>query len=122
MSVADWLLLISPFFFWGTSMAAMKELAPHTTPLLLASWRLIPAGAALLAWAYKDKRPNPTEAMGWVAILAFGLVDGACFQVGVAGVGRAGQGRYYGGVVGKRGSSCLAGAVKPGRAPIDAMT
>ena len=44
-------LLVSPFFFWGTSMVAMKQLAPHTTPLLVAAWRLIPAGAALLLWA-----------------------------------------------------------------------
>ena len=34
-------------------MAAMKELAPHTTPLLLAAWRLIPAGAVVLAWVYR---------------------------------------------------------------------
>jgi hypothetical protein len=28
-----WLLLISPFFFWGTAMVAMKVVAPHSTPL-----------------------------------------------------------------------------------------
>lgn len=27
------LLLISPFFFWGTAMVAMKLAAPHSTPL-----------------------------------------------------------------------------------------
>ena len=27
------LLLISPFFFWGTAMVAMKVAAPHSTPL-----------------------------------------------------------------------------------------
>ncbi|GAB4817226.1 hypothetical protein N2152v2_004272 [Parachlorella kessleri] len=80
MSVTDTLLLISPFFFWGTSMAAMKELAPHTTPLLLAAWRLIPAGAAVLAWAAKEGRGPPKQLMGWVAVALFGLVDGACFQ------------------------------------------
>lgn len=80
MSLVDTLLLISPFFFWGTSMAAMKELNPHTTPLLLAAWRLIPAGIAVLVWAYKDGRPSPKSWMGWVAIALFGLVDGACFQ------------------------------------------
>jgi hypothetical protein len=61
----------------------MKELAPHTTPLLLASWRLIPAGVAVLAWAAKEGRPYPKELMGWVAVALFGLVDGAFFQVGV---------------------------------------
>uniref|UniRef100_A0A1D1ZWM9 EamA domain-containing protein n=2 Tax=Auxenochlorella protothecoides TaxID=3075 RepID=A0A1D1ZWM9_AUXPR len=73
-------LLVSPFFFWGTSMVAMKQLAPHTTPLALASWRLIPAGVALLLWAARDRRPQPATREAWVAIALFALVDGACFQ------------------------------------------
>ena len=80
-AVGEALILVSPFFFWGTSMVAMKELAPHTTPLLVAAWRLIPSGAALLAWAQLSGRRQPTEAMGWLAVALFGLVDGACFQV-----------------------------------------
>jgi drug/metabolite transporter (DMT)-like permease len=79
-SLLDILLLISPFFFWGTSMVAMKQLAPHTTPLLVASWRLIPAGIVLLAWAAKSGRKTPTQPMAWVAMTLFGLVDGAAFQ------------------------------------------
>ncbi len=27
------LLLIAPFFFWGTAMVAMKGVIPHTTPI-----------------------------------------------------------------------------------------
>ena len=46
----------------------MKQLAPHTTPLLVASWRLIPAGAALLAWAAASGRKTPTQPMAWVAM------------------------------------------------------
>ncbi|PRW56874.1 WAT1-related chloroplastic isoform X1 [Chlorella sorokiniana] len=76
----DAALLVSPFFFWGTSMVAMKQLAPHTTPLLVAAWRLIPAGAALLLWARQSGRQTPTDPMAWVAMALFGLVDGACFQ------------------------------------------
>ena len=79
-SVLDVLLLISPFFFWGTSMVAMKQLAPHTTPLLVASWRLLPAGAALLAWAAASGRKTPTDPRAWLAMALFGLVDGAAFQ------------------------------------------
>lgn len=75
------LLLVSPFFFWGTSMVAMKELAPHTTPIFLAAWRLIPAGAALVLWAQQDKRKHPSGWEAWLAIALFGLVDAACFQV-----------------------------------------
>lgn len=73
-------LLISPFFFWGTSMVAMKELAPHTTPMLVAAWRLLPSGALLLAWASATGSKGPSSAMGWFAVALFGLVDGACFQ------------------------------------------
>ncbi|EFN57925.1 hypothetical protein CHLNCDRAFT_142001 [Chlorella variabilis] len=72
-SVLDVLLLISPFFFWGTSMVAMKQLAPHTTPLLVASWRLLPAGAALLAWAAASGRKTPTDPRAWLAMALFGL-------------------------------------------------
>jgi hypothetical protein len=71
---------VSPFFFWGTSMVAMKQLAPHTTPLLVASWRLIPAGLLLLVWAQLSGRQAPKEPMAWVAVALFGLVDAACFQ------------------------------------------
>lgn len=85
-STLSLLLLISPFFFWGTSMVAMKQLAPHTTPLLVAAWRLIPAGAALLVWAAASGRKTPREPMAWAAMALFGLVDGACFQVGKGGL------------------------------------
>ena len=84
LSLLDALLLISPFFFWGTSMVAMKQLAPHTTPLLVASWRLIPAGAVLLLWAQRSGRKAPTDPQAWLVVALFGLVDGAAFQVGRA--------------------------------------
>lgn len=68
-------------------MVAMKQLAPHTTPLLVASWRLIPAGAALLVWAHLSGRKAPTDPTAWLVVALFGLVDGAAFQArpGVAG-------------------------------------
>ncbi|KAK9835490.1 hypothetical protein WJX74_001379 [Apatococcus lobatus] len=73
-------LLISPFFFWGTSMVVMKELSPHTTPMFVASFRLIPAGFAVLAWAAVNGRPQPQGLQAWLSIAAFGLIDGAGFQ------------------------------------------
>lgn len=76
----DWILLISPFFFWGTSMVAMKEVSPHTTPLFVAAWRLVPAGLVLLGWAAIEKRQQPQSATAWLAIALFGLADGTCFQ------------------------------------------
>jgi drug/metabolite transporter (DMT)-like permease len=76
----DTLLLISPFFFWGTSMVAMKQLGPHTTPLFLAAWRLIPAGVVLLLWAQATGRKQPNSSMAWLAVALFGIADGTMFQ------------------------------------------
>jgi drug/metabolite transporter (DMT)-like permease len=61
-------------------MTAMKVLEPHTTPLFVAAVRLIPAGAALIAWADAQGRPRPSGADAWRAIAVFALVDGALFQ------------------------------------------
>lgn len=74
------LLLISPFFFWGTSMVAMKELAPHTTPIFVSAVRLLPAGAALVGWAIYQGRKQPNTLAAWLAISVFALADGTCFQ------------------------------------------
>lgn len=79
-AVVDTLLLISPFFFWGTSMVAMKELGPHMTPMLVAAWRLLPAGVVLLVWAQATGSKGPSSPMGWLAVLLFGIVDGTMFQ------------------------------------------
>lgn len=73
-------LLLSPFFFWGTSMVGMKMLAPHTSPLFVSAWRLGPAGVLLVLWGASRGRPHPATGMAWLAIAAFGLVDATCFQ------------------------------------------
>jgi hypothetical protein len=49
--VLETLLLISPFFFWGTAMVAMKGVLPKAGPLFVASFRLIPAGILLIVFA-----------------------------------------------------------------------
>lgn len=74
------LLLIAPFFLWGTAMVAMKGVIPHTTPLFMAGVRLLPAGVLILmAAAYMDK-PQPKGWSAWLWILLFALIDGALFQ------------------------------------------
>lgn len=74
------LLLIAPFFLWGTAMVAMKGVMPHTTPLFMAGVRLVPAGVLVLAAAALMGRPQPKGWAAWLWIALFALVDGALFQ------------------------------------------
>ena len=53
------LLLIAPFFLWGTSMVAMKGVIPQSTPLFMAGVRLVPAGLLILLVARWMNRPTP---------------------------------------------------------------
>ena len=46
------ILLIAPFFLWGTAMVAMKGVLPHTTPLFVAGIRALPAGILVLLFAH----------------------------------------------------------------------
>ncbi|KAH9290102.1 hypothetical protein KI387_034219 [Taxus chinensis] len=78
--VLDTLLLISPFFFWGTAMVAMKEVLPKTGPLFVAAVRLIPAGLLLISFAQYNGKKQPSGFMSWLSLALFGLVDAACFQ------------------------------------------
>jgi drug/metabolite transporter (DMT)-like permease len=87
------LLLISPFFFWGTAMVAMKGVIPNTTPLFMAGVRLAPAGLLVLATAIIAGKPQPRGWKAWLWIALFGLVDGAMFQGFLAeGLVRTGAG------------------------------
>ena len=84
---------ISPFFFWGSAMVAMKGVLPLTTPYFIASLRLIPAGfLVLLVAAYLGRsQPRGWKAWGWIG--AFALVDGTLFQGFLAqGLTRTGAG------------------------------
>jgi drug/metabolite transporter (DMT)-like permease len=74
------LLLIAPFFLWGTAMVAMKGVIPHTTPLFMAGVRLIPAGVLILIAAALMGRPQPKGWLAWMWITIFALVDGTLFQ------------------------------------------
>ena len=87
------LLLISPFFLWGTAMVAMKGTIPHTTPFFLAGMRLVPAGILVQIVAAFMGKPQPNGWKAWLWIALFGLVDGAIFQGFLAeGLVRTGAG------------------------------
>jgi len=77
-------LLISPFAFWGTSMTVMKGMLGAVPPMLMGSFRLLPAGMVLVAWSMMQGRPQPWEAQkpwtAWAWVAAFALIDGAAFQ------------------------------------------
>ena len=74
------LLLIAPFFLWGTAMVAMKGVIPNTTPFFMAGFRLVPAGILVLLVTAILQLPQPKTAKAWLWIVAFALVDGAMFQ------------------------------------------
>ncbi|MEM6840365.1 MAG: DMT family transporter [Cyanobacteria bacterium P01_C01_bin.120] len=74
------LFLVAPFFFLGTAMVAMKFILPHTSPLFLAAFRLLPAGVIILVLAAVLKLPQPKTFTAWAWILLFAVVDGALFQ------------------------------------------
>lgn len=76
----EWAVVVSPFFFWGTAMVAMKEVIPKAGPFAVAAFRLVPAGLLLVAFAASRRRPFPSGARAWLSISLFALVDAACFQ------------------------------------------
>jgi len=93
LPVSNPLLLIAPFFLWGTAMVAMKGVIPLTTPLFLAGVRLLPAGLVVLAVSLGLGRSQQISWRGWAWIAAFALVDGTLFQGFLAhGLVRTGAG------------------------------
>ncbi|ESA33041.1 membrane protein [Leptolyngbya sp. Heron Island J] len=87
------LLLIAPFFLWGTAMVAMKGVIDTTTPLFLATLRLMPAGVLVLIAAAILGRKHPQTWQAWAWIAGFALVDGTLFQGFLAeGLQRTGAG------------------------------
>jgi len=87
------LLTIAPFFFWGTAMVAMKGVMPHTTPLFVAGFRLVPAGLLVLLAAAIAGLPQPRGWRAWSWILLFAAIDATLFQGFLAeGLERTGAG------------------------------
>jgi drug/metabolite transporter (DMT)-like permease len=87
------MLMIAPFFLWGTAMVAMKGTVDHTTPMFMASLRLLPAGLLVLLASMMMGRSQPKGWTAWLWICLFGIVDGAMFQGFLAeGLVRTGAG------------------------------
>ncbi|MGB3309334.1 MAG: EamA family transporter [Nodosilinea sp.] len=87
------IVLIAPFFLWGTAMVAMKGAMPHTAPFFMAGMRLVPAGAIVLLAGLLLRRPQAISRQGWLWIALFALVDGTLFQGFLAaGLQRTGAG------------------------------
>ncbi|WP_017300523.1 DMT family transporter [Nodosilinea nodulosa] len=87
------IVLIAPFFLWGTAMVAMKGAMPHTAPFFMAGMRLVPAGAVVLLAGLLLRRPQAIGRQGWLWIALFALVDGTLFQGFLAaGLQRTGAG------------------------------
>lgn len=87
------LVFISPFFLWGTSMVAMKGVMVQTSPLFLASVRLLPAGVLVVLASVWLGREQPKGWKAWLWISLFALVDGTLFQGFLAkGLERTGAG------------------------------
>eukprot|EP00667_Euglena_gracilis_P015337 EG_transcript_15952 len=77
----QWLLLVSPFFMWGTSMVAMKQALGRTTLFFVAGVRCVPAGVLILAFcAARGDHLLPQSLAAWLWVAAFSLVDGTLFQ------------------------------------------
>lgn len=74
------IILILPFFLWGTAMVAMKDIIPQTTPFFLGGFRILPAGILVLLFAVVKGKSQPQSLKAWAWIFLFALVDGAMFQ------------------------------------------
>ncbi len=87
------LVLIAPFFLWGTAMVAMKDVMTETTPLFLAGVRLLPAGLLVVLASVLMGREQPKGWRAWLWIVLFAVVDGTLFQGFLAkGLERTGAG------------------------------
>ncbi|XP_031391676.1 WAT1-related protein At3g02690, chloroplastic [Punica granatum] len=78
--LVEWGVLVSPFFFWGSGMVAMKEVLPKAGPFFVSAFRLIPAGLLLIGFASSQGRRPPSGLAAWLSIALFGLIDASCFQ------------------------------------------
>ncbi|MEB3308784.1 MAG: DMT family transporter [Snowella sp.] len=93
LALGSSILLIAPFFLWGTAMVAMKGVLPDTTPLFVGGIRLVPAGILILLFAAIRGLPQPTSLKAWLWIGGFALVDATLFQGFLAeGLNRTGAG------------------------------
>jgi hypothetical protein len=67
----------------GKIVVVMKEVLPKYGPFFVSSFRLIPAGFLLVAFAASRGRPLPSGFNAWLSISLFAIIDAACFQVSI---------------------------------------
>jgi drug/metabolite transporter (DMT)-like permease len=87
------LLLIAPFFLWGTAMVAMKGAMAESSPFFIGTLRIMPAGLLVVLAAMRLGKDQPKGWTAWLWISLFALVDGTLFQgFLVTGLSRTGAG------------------------------
>jgi drug/metabolite transporter (DMT)-like permease len=92
-SFLQWLLLIAPFFLWGTAMVAMKGVMDQSSPLFVGTLRIMPAGLLVIGAAVLMGKSQPQGWKAWLWISLFALVDATLFQgFLVTGLSKTGAG------------------------------
>jgi drug/metabolite transporter (DMT)-like permease len=92
-SLSQWLLLIAPFFLWGTAMVAMKGVMDQSSPLFVGTLRIMPAGLLVIVAAVLMGKSQPQGWKAWLWISLFALVDATLFQgFLVTGLSKTGAG------------------------------
>ncbi len=92
-SLLQWLLLIAPFFLWGTAMVAMKGVMEQSSPLFVGTLRMMPAGLLVILAAILLGKAQPQGWKAWLWITLFALVDATLFQgFLVTGLSKTGAG------------------------------
>jgi drug/metabolite transporter (DMT)-like permease len=92
-SFLQWMLLIAPFFLWGTAMVAMKGVMDQSSPLFVGTLRIIPAGLLVIVAAVLMGKSQPQGWKAWLWISLFALVDATLFQgFLVTGLSKTGAG------------------------------
>lgn len=92
-SLLQWLLLIAPFFLWGTAMVAMKGVMEQSSPLFVGTLRIMPAGVLVILAAVIMGKAQPQGWKAWLWITLFALVDATLFQgCLVTGLSKTGAG------------------------------
>jgi drug/metabolite transporter (DMT)-like permease len=87
------LLLIAPFFLWGTAMVAMKGVMEQSSPLFVGTLRMMPAGLLVILAAIWLGKAQPQGWKAWLWITLFALVDATLFQgFLVTGLSKTGAG------------------------------
>ena len=97
-SLRLWFLMVLPFALWGTAMTAMAPLLASAGPWLVAGFRLVPAGLALLLWGRWTGRGLAIDSRDLLWFLLFTLVDATLFQ-GLLARGLEGTGAGLGSVL-----------------------